>query len=122
MVLRGFAGGGAHGFQAVRIGEQGDRVLGHGSGVPYLAEDAVYVVLDELRDAADAGRDRGDAAGHGFERGETEGLHFRGHQHEVGHGEELVDVVLLAEEVDAILDAVLAGEVFGGWNGRGHRR
>jgi hypothetical protein len=44
-------------------------------------------------------------AGHGFERGEAEGLHLGGHEHEVGEREELVDVVLLAEEVDAVGDA-----------------
>src|SRR6202044_1130995 len=59
-----------------------------------------------------AGGDGGDAAGHGFEGSEAEGLHFAGHEHEVGKGEEFVDVVLFAQEVNAVLDVVFAGEVF----------
>ena len=70
-------------------------------------------VVDEFGDAADAGGDGGDAAGHGFERGEAEGLHLAGHEHEVGERKELVDVVLLAEEVDAVLHVVFAGQVLG---------
>ncbi len=61
-----------------------------------------------------SGGDGRDAAGHGFEGGEAEGLHLGGHEHEVGEGEELVDVVLLAEEVDAVGDAEVRGEVLGG--------
>ncbi len=87
---------------------------GHGVDVADVEEQAVVAVVDEFGDAADAGGDGGDAAGHGFEGGEAEGLHLAGHEHEVGEGEELVDVVLLAEEVDAVLDVVVAGEMFGG--------
>src|SRR5258707_9826391 len=69
--------------------------------------------MDEFWDAADAGGDRGDAAGHRFERGEAEGLHLAGHQHQVCEREQLVDVVLLAYEVDAVLHVVWAREIFG---------
>ena len=41
-----------------------------------VEEQAVVAVVDEFGDAADAGGDGGDAAGHGFERGEAEGLHL----------------------------------------------
>ncbi len=74
----------------------------------------LLAVVDQFGDAAYAGGDGGNAAGHGFERGEAEGLHLAGHEHEVGEGEELVDVVLLADEVDAVLDVELEGEVLGG--------
>ena len=114
MVLGGFAGGAAHCFEACGVGEELDGGFGHGFYVAGFEEEAVDVVFDELGDAADAGGDGGDAAGHGFEGGEAEGLHLGGHEHEVGAGEELVDVVLLAEEVDAVLDLVAAGEVLGG--------
>ncbi len=70
-------------------------------------------VLNELGDAADASGDGGDAAGHGFESGEAEGFHLAGHEHQVGEREELVDVVLLADEVDAVLNVVFAREIFG---------
>src|SRR5258708_22369888 len=69
--------------------------------------------MDEFGDAADAGGDRWDAAGHRFERGETEGLHLAGHQHQVCEREQLVDIVLLAYEVDAVLHVVLARKIFG---------
>ena len=102
-----------HGFEARLVAEQGDGGGGHGVGVAYVEEEAVVAVVNEFGDAADAGGDGGDAAGHGFERGEAEGLHLAGHKHEVGEREELVDVVLLADEVDAVLHVVLAGEIFG---------
>ena len=109
VLRRGFG----HGFEAGLVAEQGDGGGGHGFDVAYFEEKAVVAVVDEFGDAADAGGDGGDAAGHGFERGETEGLHLAGHQHEVGEREELVDVVLLADEVDAVLHVVFAGEIFG---------
>ena len=37
-------------------------------------------------DAADAGGDGGHATSHGLKGGESEGLHFGGHEHEVGEG------------------------------------
>ena len=86
---------------------------GHAVEVADGEQAAVDAVGDELGDAADAGGDGGDAGGHGFEGGEAEGLHLGGHEHEIGEREELEDVVLLAEEVDAVLDVVLACEVLG---------
>jgi len=113
VVLCGLSGGTGHGLQGFRIVQEGDRGLGHGFDVAYAEESTVDAVFDQLGHAADAGGDGGDAAGHGFEGGEAERLHLAGHQHEVGEGEELVDVVLLAEEVDAVLNAVADGEVLG---------
>ena len=114
VVLGGAAGGGGHGFEAGGVAEEVDGGGGHAFDVADLEEKAVDAVVDELGDAAYAGGDGGDAAGHGFEGGEAEGLHLAGHEHEVGEREELVDVVLLAEEVDAVGDAVSHGEVLGG--------
>ena len=122
MILRGFAGGRGHGFQAGVVLEQGDGRLRHGVDVADLAEDAVFAVFNQLGHAAYAGGDGGHAAGHGFERGEAEGFHLRRHQHEIGEWQELVDVILLAEKVDAILDAELAREVLGGGALGGRRR
>ncbi len=113
-VLGGFAGGGGHGGEFVGVAEEVDGGFGHAVDVADFEEAAGLVVVDELGDAADAGGDGGDGAGHGFEGGEAEGLHFGGEEHEVGEGEELVDVVLLAEEVDAGVDAEAEGELLGG--------
>jgi hypothetical protein len=113
-VLGGLAGGFGHALAGGLVGEQGDGGLGHAFDVADREEAAVDAVVDELGDAADAGGDGGDAAGHRFEGGEAEGLHLAGEEHEVGEGKELVDVVLLAEEVDAVLDAELEGETLGG--------
>ena len=113
VILRGLASGLGHGFEAGLIAEEGDGGFGHGFGVAYFEEETVVAVVNELWDATDSGGDRRDAAGHGFERGEAEGLHLAGHEHQVCEGEELVDVVLLAYEVDAVLHVVFAGEVFG---------
>ena len=113
-VLGGFAGCGGHGGELGGVAEEVDGGFGHAVDVADFEEAAGAVVVDELGDAADAGGDGGDGAGHGFEGGEAEGLHFGGEEHEVGQGEELVDVVLLAEEVDAGVDAELEGELLGG--------
>jgi hypothetical protein len=115
VILRGLAGGAGEGFEVGGVGEECDGGVGHGFDVADREEEAVGVMLDEFGDSADTGGDGGDAAGHGFESGEAEGLHLRGHEHEVGEGEELVDVVLLAEEVDAVLDVEGSGEEFSGW-------
>ncbi len=112
-VLGGFAGGDGHGFQADLVAEQRDGGCRHGVDIADIAEDASEVVVDKLRDPADACGDCWDATGHGFECGQPEGLHLAGHEHEVGEGEELVDVVLLADKVDAVLNTVAAGEIFG---------
>ena len=69
------------------------------------------LVVDQLGYSAHPGADSRDAAGHGFECCKAEGLHLAGHEHEVGKGEEFVDVVLLADEVDAILNFVVQGEL-----------
>ena len=67
--------------------------------------------MNEFGHAAHAGGDGGDTACHGFECGESEGFHLAGEEHEVGEREEFVDVVLFAEEVDAVLNAVGDGEM-----------
>ena len=64
----------------------------------------------------------GTLAGHGFERGEAEAFHLAGHEHEVGERKEFVDVVLLAEEVDAIADADVAWRGIRRQSARGRRR
>jgi anti-sigma regulatory factor (Ser/Thr protein kinase) len=86
VVLRGAAGGVGHGFEACGVVEERDGAGGHAVDVADFEEQAVDAVVDELGDAADAGGDGGNAAGHGFERGEAEGLHLGGHEHEVGEG------------------------------------
>ena len=113
-VLGGFAGGGGHGGEFFGVAEEGDGGGAHAIDVADVEEAAGLVMVDELGDAADVGGDGGDGAGHGFEGGEAEGFHFGGEEHEVGEGEELVDVVLLAEEVDAGVDAEAKGELLGG--------
>src|SRR6185312_6743190 len=86
----------------------------HGIDVADLEEKAVLSIVDQLRHAAYAGGDSGNAARHGFERGKAEGLHLAGHEHQIGKREEFVDVVLLADEVNAILYIKLQREVLGG--------
>ena len=87
--LRGGAGGIGHGFEAGGVAEQRGGGFGHGSDVADGEEQAVLgfagdAVVDELGNAADAGGDGGDAAGHGLERGEAEGFHLGRHEHEIG--------------------------------------
>ncbi len=84
-----------------------------GIDITHLEQKTVGAVVDEFRHSADAGGDGGNAAGHGFECGEAEGLHLAGHEHKIGERKELIDVVLLADEVDAVLHVVFAGEIFG---------
>ena len=55
-----------------------------------------------------------DAAGHGLQGGQAEGLHFAGHDHEVGERKEFLHVVLLADEEAALEDTEAAGEELGG--------
>ncbi len=64
--------------------------------------------------AADSGCDGRDVTGHSFECGETEAFHLGRHQHQVGERKKLVDVLLLADEFDAIPDAHALGKVLGG--------
>ena len=76
MILRCLAGSEGHCVQADRIGEQGDGRRCHGFNVAYFAKDAVHAVFDQFWHAADAGRDGGDAAGHGLKCGEAKGFHL----------------------------------------------
>ena len=87
VVLRGLAGGLGHGIEAACVAQQGDGRGGHGFDIADFKEQAVAAVVDKLRDAADAGTNGGNAARHRFERGEAEGLHLAGQQHEVGERE-----------------------------------
>ncbi len=96
----GAAGGEGHGVEAGFVAEESYGGGGHGFDVAYGEEQAVglerrlwgwfdrqLLIVDEFGDAAYAGGDGGDGAGHGFECGEAEGLHLGGHEHEVGEGE-----------------------------------
>lgn len=76
--LCGFASGLRHCLKSGLIAEQIDRGGSHGVDVADVEEQAVVFILDEFGDTADASGDAGHAAGHGFERGETEGLHLAG--------------------------------------------
>src|ERR1700677_2334260 len=113
VVLRGAAGGGGQALQQRRGAEDGDRAGGHAVDITDFVEQAVDAVFYQFRYAADTGGNGGNAAGHGFECGPPEGFHLRGHEHEVGEGEELVHVLLLADEVDAIADAKPHSEELG---------
>jgi len=98
---------------AIGVAEQGDRGSGHCFYIAYGEEQAIDAVVDEFGYSSDAGGDGGCLASHGFEGGEAEGLHLAGHEHEVGEGKEFVNAVLLAEEVDAVVNAEGVGEPFG---------
>src|SRR6185437_4472436 len=93
--------------------------FGHRIDVAHVEQQAVdlirrSLILNQLGNSADARGNRGNAAGHGFESGQAEGLHLAGHQHQVGQRKEFVDVVLLADEVNAVLDPELESEILGG--------
>ena len=87
------------------IAEQFGDAPGLGRDIAYRFEKAIDAVRDQFRHAAHARGDRRHAAGHGFERGQPEGLHFAGQQQHVVLGDQALDVVLLAEERDAGFNA-----------------
>ena len=122
VILRGFAGGRAHGFKFGWVGEEMDGGGTHGFYIAGLGQNAVDAIFNEFWHAADAGGDGGDAAGHSLQRGKAERFHFRRHEHEVGKREKLVDIVLLTEKMDAVLHVELAGEILGGGAVRGRRQ
>jgi hypothetical protein len=111
--LRSLAGGVAHDLKAVAVAEQGERADGHLIDAADGIQKACDVIVNEFRNAADACGDGWDLAGHSLERGQAEGLQLAGHEHEVGEGKKLAYAVLLAEEVDAILNLEIVDEPFG---------
>src|ERR1700722_17955348 len=50
---------------------------------------------------------------HGFERGQSEGLKFARHQHDVGDADFVLDFILLAEEKHVVVNTFLYREPFG---------
>ena len=113
-LLRVFAGGVAHRVKPGAILEQADGPCGHCVDVADGKEQAGYAVIDQLGYAADAGCDGGNLAGHGLKRGQAEGFKLAGHHHQVGQRKKLVDAILLAQEMDAVLDAEVVRQPLGG--------
>ena len=84
------------------------------STLPDRKEQACYAIFNEFRHAADARCDGGNFAGHGFKGGESEGLERAGHDHQVGQRQQLVYAVLLAEEVNPVIDFEIVRQPFSG--------
>src|SRR5882724_1473129 len=108
------AGGFAHFAAAVGAGENFDGVARGFLHIAGFHQKSIHAMLDDFGDAADVGGDDGNFTRHGFQGGEAEGFELRGKKEEIGGGEFLVDVVLLAKEENVLLDFFLADEVFGG--------
>ena len=95
------------------VAQQFDRGLRHRVDVADREEASVDAVLDQLRNPADCCRKRRHAAGHGFKRRKAEGLEFAGHQHQVGERQDVAHARQLAEEMNAVLDALPLGDPLG---------
>src|SRR5207248_10172476 len=67
---------------------EGDDAGGLGGDIADFFEVAVFLVGDQFGNAADAGGDGDDAAGHGFEGDEAERFHLAGHEQDVGERDE----------------------------------
>ena len=112
--LCGLAGGFAHGLESRRIIDEAQRAGGHGFDIADGEQQAGDAVVDEFWDAADSGGDGRYLAGHSFESGKTKGLKFAGHHEEICQSEQFADALLLAEEVNARLDAEIVSKPLGG--------
>jgi len=108
------AGALAHFAATIGAGQYVESVATGGFHVAGFHQESIDAVADDFGDAANVRCDDRDLAGHGFERGEAEGLELRRQQEEIGDGELFVDGVLFAEEEDIFLQTLFADEIFGG--------
>ncbi len=92
--------------------EQFDGVAGHGFHVAHVRQVAALAVLDHFRHAAHAGGDGHHFAGHAFERGQPERLQFAGQKQDVGQGQLLLHLLLLAQENHVVVNALLHRQPF----------
>ena len=89
---------------------------GHALDVAHGQQEAGLGVLDDLGQPARVRAHHRHARGHGLQRGQAEGLQLGGQQEHVGHGHDVLDVVLPSQEAHAV------GDARGGAPGPGRRR
>jgi len=104
----------AHFTAAIGAGEKVNGVGCGGFHVAGFDEETIHAVFDDFGNAANVRGDDRNAACHGFESGKAEGFQLRWEKEDVGEGEEIIDVVLFAEEVDVFLNFLFPNEIFRG--------
>ena len=100
----------AHVAKTLVVTEEFDRVSRHRLNVTHLGEIAADAMIDYLGHSTSAGGYGHYFTGHCLERGQTELLEFTGEQHDIGNRQLFVDLVLLAQEEDIVMNALLYGE------------
>src|SRR5579859_3728026 len=112
-VLRMGGGVGLEAFQRLVVLQDADRVLAHPMNIPDIIQIPGLALDGDLRESPRICRDHRHAGRHRFERGEAKAFIFGGEQEEVGHGEDLLHLLLLADESGVVDDVELAAEGFG---------
>ena len=103
----------SHFPQLLLVVEQFDGISRHRFYIPYVGEVSGLAVVDDLRHAARPGGDRNHLARHGLQRGQAKRFQFARHQHDVGDGQLLLNLILLAEKQHVLMNALLHGQPLG---------